>query len=177
MKLVAQSRKPSSAPAPLLATRGFAEHASDDAHKVSPPLQRALSAGHRFTAPPEGRRALPGGLPERLRAGVEALSGLPMDDVRVHLNSPHPASVDAAAYTQGNHIHVARGQEHFLPHEAWHVVQQKQRRVRSTVQVAGMPVNDSHTLEQEAERMGSRAAQVSQAPARATDAASQPVAS
>jgi hypothetical protein len=98
-----------------------------------------------------------GGLPEKLQAGIERLSGMSMDDVRVHYNSPHPAKVDALAYTQGNQIYVGRGAEQHLAHEAWHVVQQRQRRVRAMMRVAGRPVNDSESLEREAEAMGGRA--------------------
>jgi hypothetical protein len=73
------------------------------------------------TAPPANHT----GLPDQLKAGVETLSGLGMDDVRVHYNSPRPAQLRALAYTQGADIHVGPGQENHLPHEAWHVVQQK----------------------------------------------------
>src|SRR5262249_40161102 len=69
-------------------------------------------------APPKRKENLPvqkkpnaTGLPDRLKAGVESLSGLAMDDVRVHYNSPKPAAVQAHAYTQGADIHVAPGQE------------------------------------------------------------------
>src|SRR5947209_2903610 len=66
------------------------------------------------------------GLPDDLKAGIENLSGLSMDDVRVHYDSPKPAGVRALAYTQGADIHVSPGQKKHLAHEAWHVVQQKQ---------------------------------------------------
>ena len=75
------------------------------------------------------------GMPDNLKAGVESLSGIDMSDVRVHYNSSKPAEVGALAYTQGTNIHVAPGQERHLPHEAWHVVQQKQGRVRPTMQL------------------------------------------
>jgi hypothetical protein len=52
-----------------------------------------------------------------------------MDDVKVHSNSDKPAKINAHAYAQGTDIHPASGQEKHLPHEAWHVVQQKQGRV------------------------------------------------
>jgi hypothetical protein len=97
------------------------------------------------------------GLPNRLKAGVEALSGVSLDDVRVHRNSAKPAQLQAHAYTQGSTIHVAPGQERHLPHEAWHVVQQKQGRVRPTTQLAGIGVNDDTALEREADVMGARA--------------------
>ncbi|TAJ12212.1 DUF4157 domain-containing protein [Marinilabiliaceae bacterium JC017] len=98
------------------------------------------------------------GMSDNLKAGVEQLSGLDMSDVRVHYNSSKPAQVQAHAYTQGANIHVAPGQEQHLPHEAWHVAQQKQGRVQPTTEVAGMPVNDNPGLEKEADVMGHKAA-------------------
>lgn len=98
------------------------------------------------------------GLPDQLKAGVEALSGLSMDDVRVHRNSSKPATLQANAYAQGRDIHLGPGQERHLPHEAWHVVQQAQGRVRATRQMSGgMPINDDAGLEHEADVMGARA--------------------
>ena len=98
------------------------------------------------------------GIPDNLKAGVESLSEIDMSDVRVHYNSDKPAEVGALAYTQGMDIHVAPGQERHLPHEAWHVVQQKQERVKPTVQMKiGMSINDDLGLEREAEIMGGRA--------------------
>jgi hypothetical protein len=101
------------------------------------------------------------GLPDVLKDGVENLSGLAMDDVRVHYNSPKPVQLRALAYTQGTDIHVAPGQERHLPHEAWHVVQQKQGRVRPTIQMkSSVPINDDKRLEQEADAMGEKAARL-----------------
>ncbi|TDX32515.1 DUF4157 domain-containing protein [Rhodovulum visakhapatnamense] len=97
------------------------------------------------------------GLPERLRSGVERLSGVDMSHVRVHYNSSRPAAVQAHAYAQGSDIHLGPGQEKHLPHEAWHTVQQAKGRVRPTTEVAGTPVNDSPALESEADRMGAKA--------------------
>lgn len=97
------------------------------------------------------------GMSDQLKSGVESLSGLDMSDVRVHYNSSKPASVQAHAYTQGSNIHVSPGQEKHLPHEAWHVAQQKQGRVQATTEVGGMPVNDNPSLEKEADIMGSKA--------------------
>jgi hypothetical protein len=102
------------------------------------------------------------GLPDRLKSGIESLSSLSMDHVRVHYNSAQPAHLNALAYAQGSDIHLAPGQERHLPHEAWHVVQQAQGRVRPTLQMAGgLAVNDDAGLEREAEVMGGRAAEVS----------------
>jgi hypothetical protein len=98
------------------------------------------------------------GLPEQLKSGIESLSGLLMDNVRVHFNSSQPARVNALAYAQGSDIHLAPGQERHLPHEAWHVVQQAQGRVRPTMQMKeGVLVNDDVGLEREADVMGSKA--------------------
>jgi len=99
-----------------------------------------------------------GGLPRGLKAGIENISGIAMDDVRVHYNSSRPAQLKALAYTQGSDIHIRPGQERHLPHEAWHVVQQKQGRVRPTMQMHGSAINDSMDLEREADLMGAKAA-------------------
>ena len=99
------------------------------------------------------------GMPDNLKAGVETLSGLSMNDVKVHYNSPKPAQLHAHAYTQGTEIHVAPGQDKHLAHEAWHVAQQKQGRVKPTVQVKGAEINDDAGLEKEADVMGEKALQ------------------
>jgi Domain of unknown function (DUF4157) len=70
-------------------------------------------------------------------AGLEQLPGLDMSDVQVQYNSPKPAEIHALAYAQGNQIHVGPGQERHLPHEAWHVVQQKHGRVRPSAEGSG----------------------------------------
>ncbi len=101
------------------------------------------------------------GLPDTLKSGVESLSGLSMDDVKVHYNSDKPAQLNAHAYAQGTDIHLASGQEKHLPHEAWHVVQQKQGRVQPTTMMkAKVPINDDQDLEKEADIMGTRALQM-----------------
>lgn len=101
------------------------------------------------------------GLPDTLRQGIEALSGMSMGHVKVHYNSSQPAQLNAYAYAQGSDIHVAPGQERHLPHEAWHVVQQAQGRVRPTMQMkAGVQLNDDENLEREADVMGEKAMQL-----------------
>jgi hypothetical protein len=101
------------------------------------------------------------GLPDQLKTGIENLSGHSMDDVKVHYNSSKPAQLKAHAYAQGTDIHVASGQERHLPHEAWHVVQQKQGRVQPTKQMKGnVAVNDDKGLEHEADVMGAKAIQM-----------------
>jgi|GEM_PF-6500178 len=115
--------------------------------------------------PLQGKFALPiqkkennTGLPDNLKSGIENLSGYAMDDVKVHYNSDKPSQLQAHAYAQGTDIHIASGQEKHLPHEAWHVVQQKQGRVQPTLQMKGnVNINDDAGLENEADVMGAKA--------------------
>jgi hypothetical protein len=125
------------------------------------PLQgrRAGGRGDALQREPDSTSGGPG-LPASLRAGVEANSGMDMSDVQVHHNSAEPAKVKALAFARGNDIHLGPGQEKHLPHEAWHVVQQRQGRVKPTLQLRqGIPVNDDPSLEHEADVMGARALQ------------------
>ena len=101
------------------------------------------------------------GMPDDLKQGIESLSGQDMSDVKVTYNSDKPAQLQAHAYAQGTDIHIAPGQEKHLPHEAWHVVQQKQGRVQPTMQMKGnVNVNDDAGLEKEADVMGQKALQL-----------------
>ena len=121
---------------------------------------KSVGANSNSTAPVQ-RAAAPAnktGLPDNVKSGVEQLSGVSLSDVKVHYNSPKPAQLQAHAYAQGTDIHVASGQEKHVPHEAWHVVQQKQGRVQATTQMKGtVPVNDDAGLEMEADVMGAKA--------------------
>jgi hypothetical protein len=109
---------------------------------------------------PIPKKANKTGLPDTLKSGIENLSHYSMDDVKVHYNSDKPAQLQAHAYAQGTDIHLASGQEKHLPHEAWHVVQQKQGRVKPTLQMKGyINVNDDPGLENEADLMGNEAMQ------------------
>ncbi|MCB9423123.1 MAG: DUF4157 domain-containing protein [Ardenticatenaceae bacterium] len=111
-------------------------------------VQRMLNGRHTQKSP----------LPPKLKTGIETLSNLPMDDVTVHYNSDKPAQIGALAFAQGTNIHLAPGQEKHLPHEAWHIVQQMQGRVRPTLLTKGLSINDNPVLEQEADLMGIKAA-------------------
>ena len=98
------------------------------------------------------------GLPDQLKTGLENISGISLNDVQVYSNSSQPGELSAHAFAQGTDIHLAPGQEKHLPHEAWHVVQQKQGRVQPTKQMGdGVNVNDHPGLEREATQMGQRA--------------------
>ncbi|WP_298774507.1 DUF4157 domain-containing protein [uncultured Shewanella sp.] len=97
------------------------------------------------------------GLPDHVKAGVEHLSGVSLDHVKVNYNSAKPAQLNAHAYAQGSEIHMAPGQNKHVAHEAWHLTQQAQGRVAPTTQFAGHAINDSQALEHEADVMGAKA--------------------
>jgi hypothetical protein len=131
-----------------------------DEHQEPLPAH-ASEAANPSAAMPEAPLPNRTGMSDALKAGIESLSGLSMDHVRVHYNSAQPAQLNALAYAQGSDIHLAPGQEQHLPHEAWHVVQQAHGRVRPTMQLnEGVPVNDDAGLEHEADVMGSKASQM-----------------
>jgi len=70
------------------------------------------------------------GLPDTLKSGMEALSGLDLSYVQVHRNSHAASKVGARAFSQGAHIYVAPGGEKLIAHELTHVVQQRQGNVK-----------------------------------------------
>ncbi|WP_418318917.1 DUF4157 domain-containing protein [Piscinibacter sakaiensis] len=96
------------------------------------------------------------GLPDSLKTRIESLSGMNLDDVRVHYNSPKPAQLGASAFTSGNHIHLGPGQQGQLAHEAWHVVQQAKGRVSPTGRSHIGLGNDDAALEVEADLLARR---------------------
>ena len=115
---------------------------------------------HNFAIRPIQKKENKTGLPDNLKSGMENLSGMSLDHVKVHYGSSKPASVQACAYAEGKNIYLASGQEKHLPHELGHVVQQAQGRVKATTYVNGRPVNDNAVLEREATVMGERALQM-----------------
>jgi len=135
--------------------------------RKTPAHASRASSGHTFAdvpvevggeQPVQASAKNPTGLPERLKTGIESLSGVALDHVSVHRNSPRPVRLGALAFTQGTDIHIAPGQEQHLPHEAWHAVQQTQGRVRPTVHAdGGVALNDDVALEREADAMGTKA--------------------
>lgn len=173
------SVRQASTPLPDQRPEAVAQRQRQQAINSSPRMQQAVihqraitgstRAGSIATTEPTDDLAAPvqkkenkTGLPDMLKTGVENLSGHSLDDVKVHYNSNKPEQLQAHAYAQGTDIHVAPGREQHLPHEAWHVVQQKQGRVWPTMQLKGqVAVNDSAALEKEADVMGAKAAQAS----------------
>lgn len=117
------------------------------------------------------------GMPDGLISGLEKLSGMDLSDIKVHYNSDKPAQLNAHAYAQGQEIFLGPGKEQHLPHEAWHIVQQKQGRVRPTKEVTKLgagqssngkdsgkeKVNDDPGLEREADVMGEKALRIGNA--------------
>ena len=95
------------------------------------------------------------GIPAQLKDRIEGSSGMSLDDVRVHYNSDRPAKLNALAYTQGNQVEIAPGQERHLAHELGHVVQQKLRAVRANARHAsGVAMNTDPVLERQADEIG-----------------------
>lgn len=92
-----------------------------------------------------------GNVPEALRQQAEQKSGLSLQDVRVHYNSLEPNRFQAFGYALGEDIYLAPGRERDLPHELWHVVQQKQGRVRPMQKLEGQNLNTDVRLEREAD--------------------------
>jgi hypothetical protein len=117
--------------------------------RSAPDISLGNVPAHGATGESSGTR-----LPDRLKAGIEALAGVAMDDVRVHRDSAEPLGLGALAYARGDQIHLGPGQDRHLPHEAWHVAQQKQGRVEAK---GGTAVNADPALEAEADRMGAAA--------------------
>lgn len=97
------------------------------------------------------------GIPRKMKLGFERSSGFSFNDVRVHYNSEKPAQLRAHAYTQGNEVYVAPGQEKHLPHELGHVVQQKSDMVKPTGEIAGLPLNDDEEMENDADSIAAKA--------------------
>ncbi|MDZ4261530.1 MAG: DUF4157 domain-containing protein, partial [Pseudomonadota bacterium] len=94
-----------------MAVNAVAQRAEDDE-----PLQAKLeSDATQREATAEAPKPNNTGLPDNLKSGIESLSGMSMDHVKVHYNSDKPAQLNAHAYAQGSEIHVAAGQEQHLP--------------------------------------------------------------
>lgn len=97
------------------------------------------------------------GIPDKLKAVVEHISGFSLDEVRVHYNSEKPAELGAHAYTEGFDIYIAPGQEKHLAHELWHVVQQLKGEVKPNKEIGGVKANTEQGLEKDAGNMGDKA--------------------
>jgi Domain of unknown function (DUF4157) len=133
-------------------------------------LQIDLSQIPLYSSPLQAKSKLSGSagksIPTPLRTKMEQSFNTSFANVTLH-EGTQASSIGALAYTQGNQIHFASGKFHpdtasgqaLLGHELAHVVQQRQGRVKPTGQVKGLPLNDNLALEQEADRLGLKAAQ------------------
>lgn len=115
-------------------------------------LRKTQATGH---IPPQ--RAYSKLLPPELKQSMEAICGISLNHVKVHYNSPLPVQVNAHAYAQGEHIYLAPNNEHHLPHELGHVVQQALGMVKPTSTFNGIAINDDPKLEQHATELGQQA--------------------
>lgn len=144
-----------------VAQRKLQEMANNSQQVKKAAQLQAMANNHSSQQPLIQKKENNTGLPDNSKTGIENLSGYSMDDVKVHYDSDKPTQLKARAYAQGADIHLAPGQEKHLPHEAWHVVQQKQGRVKPTKQMKGkVNINDDTGLEKEADLMGEKALQV-----------------
>ncbi len=111
-----------------------------------------------------GGEALPG----KLRADMEHRFGEDFTDVRLHkgpVAESSAATVQASAYTVGNHVVLGRNAapleskagQHTLAHELTHVVQQRSGPVEGTPTGGGISVSSpTDSFEQAAERNADR---------------------
>lgn len=93
-------------------------------------------------------QAAPKRPPEPWKTRAEAVSQLNLDDVRIYYDSPRPLEYGALAYARKNEIHMGPGAAARVPHELWHIVQQRQGRVAA--HGTNPPANEDRALEQEA---------------------------
>lgn len=96
-------------------------------NSVSNQTVRLPGGGTTRIMAPKARTA---GLPKNLKGGIENLSRATLDTVRVHHDSKPSGKIRARAYAKGTKIHLGPGQAKHLPHETWHVTQQKSGRIR-----------------------------------------------
>ncbi len=108
---------------------------------------------HTLVTSPSPKNTRP--LPVSLQYALEHLSGVDMSDVEVHVGSEVPEKYGVEAVTMGNRVYLYANNEHILAHEAWHVVQQKQGRVKAAMTSDDLFIDA--VLEEEAHNMGALA--------------------
>ncbi|MGE3858012.1 MAG: DUF4157 domain-containing protein [Dehalococcoidia bacterium] len=134
-------------------------HPAHEQHALGPGANRYEVLGV-AVPPPRGGKALPHGL----RGQMERAFNTNLGSVRLQEDGS-ARDLDALAYTRGADITVAPGhlQPHsgsgkrLIAHELVHVIQQRADRVPSPHAEEGLPVNEDHSLEREADRLGRRA--------------------
>ena len=114
-------------------------------------------------------------LPGEVQAKMEGSFGTSFGGVNIYKNDDGATQAGALAYTQGNNVHFAPGQynpltqagQELIGHELTHVVQQREGKVQSKSHIKketkaekqAVSVNNSPTLEQEANIMGKKASE------------------
>lgn len=131
-----------------------------------PPFQLAVDSPG--DSPSEGGGSgNSGNLPGHIQAKMENSFGHDFSNVNIDANSSEATEMGAQAFAQGNNIGFAPGKfnpesnsgQALLGHELSHVVQQREGRVKPTVQAkSGAPINDDPGLEKEADQQGAQAA-------------------
>jgi len=105
-------------------------------------------------------------LPKRVQQKMENFFQADFSHVKVYPYSQKAKALGAVAYAQGQEIHFAPGRyqpfttngQMLLGHELTHIIQQSEGRVKSNEKRGGVGVNTEHSLEQEADNMGRKAA-------------------
>lgn len=69
------------------------------------------------------------GMPDRLKSGIEGLSGYSLDDVKVHYNSPRPEPLKGHAHAQDKEIQKTETQPSDVSGEPLHPVQEEHAKV------------------------------------------------
>ncbi|PTX61613.1 uncharacterized protein DUF4157 [Kordia periserrulae] len=107
-------------------------------------------------------------LPSNLQSNMEASLGQDFSNVSIHTNSQKAAQMNARAYTQDENVHFAPGEfnpnstqgQNLIGHEFTHIAQQRAGVVKPTkVLQKGVAINDSKSLENEADTFGKKAVQ------------------
>ena len=125
-------------------------------------------------------------LSESARDHFEPRFGQDFSQVRVHTDAQAAESartVNAKAYTVGQDMVFSAGQyapetsegRRLMAHELTHVVQQMQGRVKPTIQIKGVSINNDAGLEREAYVMGIKALQITRIDQATTGSAHQDV--
>ena len=145
------------------------QEVANDSHKAQKTVQLQVLLNNYYStsqsiqkkaSPEHSQRENKTGIPNKQKVGIEHLSAMFMDGVKVNHNSSQPAQLNALAYKQDMDTHVGSGQEQHILHEGGDVVQQKQGRVKPTVQAKGVSINDDTALENEVDVMGAKALQM-----------------
>ncbi|MDI1240705.1 MAG: DUF4157 domain-containing protein [bacterium] len=123
---------------------------------------------HLYSAEPlHGDQFKAQSLTRRAHRAMERLSGIDLSSLRIHAESPLPATFGARAFVCGDQIHFAPGEYdpstsegwRVLGHEIAHVVQQRLGRVTRRPNSGSLLVSDP-ALEAEADSAGDYAAQM-----------------